>query len=35
MPVLEYVACDPGHEEEEAPQFIEYIHMTKSLIVKG
>lgn len=33
MPVLGYVACGPGEEEEE--QFIEYIHMPESLIGKG
>ncbi len=33
IPVLGYVACGPGEEEEE--QFIEYIHMPESLIGKG
>ena len=33
MPVLGYVACGPGEEEEE--QFIEYIHMPESLVGKG
>ena len=33
MPVLGYVACGPGEEEEE--QFMEYIHMPESLIGRG
>lgn len=33
LPVLGYVACGPGEEEEE--QFIEYIHMPESLIGRG
>ena len=33
LPVLGYVACGPGQEEEE--QFIEYIHMPESLIGRG
>ena len=33
LPVLGYVACGPGQEEEE--QFIEYIHMPESMIGKG
>ena len=33
MPVLGYVACGPGEEEEE--QFIEYIHMPERLVGKG
>ncbi len=33
MPVLGYVACGPGQEEEE--QFIEYIHMPESLTGRG
>ena len=33
IPVLGYVACGPGEEEEE--QFMEYIHMPESLIGRG
>ena len=33
VPVLGYVACGPGEEEEE--QFMEYIHMSESLIGRG
>ena len=33
VPVLGYVACGPGEEEEE--QFIEFIHMSESLTGKG
>lgn len=33
VPVLGYVACGPGQEEEE--QFIEYIHMSERLVGKG
>ena len=33
MPVLGYVACGPGQEEDE--QFIEYIHMPERLIGRG
>ena len=33
IPVLGYVACGPGQEEED--QFIEYIHISESLTGKG
>ena len=33
VPVLGYVACGPGEEEEE--QFIEFIHMSERLVGKG
>ena len=33
MPVLGYVACGPGEEEEE--QFIEYIHMPECMVGTG
>lgn len=33
VPVLGYVACGPGEEEEE--RFMEYIHMSESLIGRG
>ena len=33
MPLIGYVACGPGEEEEE--QFIEYIHMPERLVGKG
>ena len=33
IPVLGYVACGPGEEEEE--QFMEYIHMPERLIGRG
>ena len=33
MPVLGYVACGPGQEEEE--QLLEYIYMSESLIGQG
>lgn len=33
IPLLGYVACGPGQEEEE--QFMEYIHISESLLGKG
>lgn len=33
MPVLGYVACGPGEEEEE--QFIEYVHMPECMVGTG